>query len=210
MPETGDSNGPTRSEYTKPPEFLVDKSNFKQYKRDLERWLRCTTVEKKKQGDVILLNIPASHKLKERLEMEVGDSVIDNAEGAKLILTTLESIYGDDEVLECYLRFRELELKQRTVGQDILEYISEWETVYGRAKDRGVTLEEKCKALKLLMTACLDELDMKLVLSEIDMKTDEGKKKLYEQVKTAMRKYHGAGALNSHKNTAETLFNDTP
>jgi hypothetical protein len=59
------------------------------------------------------------------------------------------------------------------------------------------------------MTACLDELDMNLVLSEIDMKSDEGKKKLYEQVKTALRKYHSAGALNSHKNTAKTLFNNT-
>ena len=39
-----------------------------------------------------------------------------------------------------------------------------------------------------MMTACLDELDMNLVLSEIDMKSDEGKKKLYEQVKTALRK----------------------
>ena len=70
-----------------------------------------------------MLNIPACHKLKERLEMEVGDQVINNEEGAQLILATLESIYGDDEVLECYLRFRELELKQRTVCQDILEYI---------------------------------------------------------------------------------------
>ena len=55
-----------KSEYMKPPEFMVDKGNFKQYKRDLERWIRCTTLDKKKQGDVILLNIPSSNNVRDR------------------------------------------------------------------------------------------------------------------------------------------------
>ena len=165
-------------QYTKPPDFMTEKGNFKQYKRDVQRWTRCTSVAKKHQGDVILLNVPPTHPLKERLENEVGEAVVDNEQGVQLILDTLESIYGSDQVMESYLLFRDLEVKQRQVGQDILEYVSEWETCYLRAKDKGIELQENVKAFKLLMTANLDEMDMKLVLSEVDMKSEEGKKKV--------------------------------
>ena len=170
--------------------------------------MRCTSVEKKRQGDLILLNIPSTNKLKERLEQEVGERVIDNEDGVKLILDLLETIYGSDEVLECYLRFRDLETKQRQVGPDVLDYVGEWEVAYGCAKDRGVELDEKCKAFKLLMTTNLEELDMKLVLSELDMKSEEGKKTLFAQVKTAIRKYHGAGSLTSYRSMEKTLFSE--
>ena len=56
----------------KPPEFLKDISGWKQYKRNLERWDRCTSVDKKMRGDTVLLHIPDGHKLKERLERDLG------------------------------------------------------------------------------------------------------------------------------------------
>ena len=43
-----------------------------------------------------------------------------------------------------------------------MEYLSEWETLYLRAKDKGITLDETVKAFKLLMTTNLDELDVNL------------------------------------------------
>ena len=54
--------------YTKPPNFITDRTSFRQYKRDVERWVRCTSIDKKLLGDIILLNIPSNHLLKERLE----------------------------------------------------------------------------------------------------------------------------------------------
>ena len=76
----------------------------------------------------------------------------------------------------------------------VMECISEWETLYLRAKDKGITLDETVKAFKLLMTTNLDELDLKLVLSEVDMKSEDGKKRLFDQTKMAIRKYHSAGS----------------
>ena len=198
-----------KSEYTKPPDFLKDASEFRQYEQDIKRWTRCTTVDKKKQGDVILLNIPPGNKLKEAVEFEVGDKVVDNPDGVKLILEVLEGLHGSDEVLECYLKFRELEQKHRTVGQDILEYVNEWEVTYARAKDKGVTLDERCKAFKLLMTTNLEEVDLKLVLSEVDMKSEAGKKSLFNQVKSGIRKYYGAGTLSLQKRTDKTLISES-
>ena len=64
--------------YAKPPTFMTDKQSFRQYKRDVQRWSRCTSVPKKKQGDIIILNIPPSHPLKERIEDDIGDQVINN------------------------------------------------------------------------------------------------------------------------------------
>ena len=168
--------------------------------------MRCTSIDKKLLGDIILLNIPANHPLKERLENEVGEEIIDNEDGVDLILDAVEAVYGSDEVLESYLLFRQLELKQRMVGQDIIEYLSEWETLYLKAKDKGITLDENVKAFKLLMTTNLEELDLKLVLSEVDMKSEEGKKKLYDQTKLAIRKYQSAGLSQSHSSSQKVLF----
>ena len=202
-----DGNGKDR--YIKPPEFVTEKSSFKQYKRDVQQWQGYTFIPKEQHGDIILLHVPPTHPLKERLENQIGDSVIDNTEGVKLILNTLETVYGSDEVLESYLLFRDLEMKQRLVGQDVMEYLSEWETLYLRAKDKGITLDETVKAFKLLMTTNLDELDLKLVLSEVDMKSEDGEKRLFDQTKMAIRKYHSAGSLQSHQSVQKTLFSES-
>ena len=195
--------------YSKPPDFMTDKRNYKQYRKDLLRWQRCTSVSKSKQGDIVLLYVPSNHPVKERLENECGATVVDNEKGVEEILKVLDAVYGEDEVMESYLLFRELEQLQRHVGQDIMEYVSQWETHYLNAKAKGIDLHENVKAFKLLMTSNLDELDMKLVLSEVDMKSEDGKKKLFEQVKSAVRKYHSAGALQSHRATTKTLFTDS-
>ena len=85
------------------------------------------------------MNIPPSHPLKERIEDDIGDQVIDNEDSVNLILQTLESVYGSDEVMEVYLRFRDLETKQRTVGQDVVDYLNEWETRISGSKTRALS-----------------------------------------------------------------------
>ena len=195
--------------YTKPPEFLSEKVTLPQYKKDLARWKRCTSVPVARQGDVVLLSIPSSHPLKERLENEIGDTVAESNDGVKIILDKLEEILGKDEVLEAYIAFKELELKQRLVGQDVIEYVTEWDTLYLRAKSKGIELHETVKSFKLLMTCNLDEMDLKLVLSEVDISSEDGKKKLYDQMKLAIRKFHSAGSLQSHKSASKVLFTDS-
>ena len=98
-----------KNEYIKPPEFFKDKGSYKQYRKDLERWNRCTSIPAENRGDIILLNIPAGHKLKEKLELEVGEKVKGARDGVQIILSALDAVYGTDDVLECYLRFRDLE-----------------------------------------------------------------------------------------------------
>ena len=66
--------------------------------------------------DIILLNIPANYPLKDRLENEVGEEIIDNEDGVDLILDAVEAVYGSDEVLESHLLFRQLELKNGWAG----------------------------------------------------------------------------------------------
>ena len=48
----------SHSMFLRPPEFLKDKSQFKQYKIEVQRWQRVTSVAKKDQGDVIMMSIP--------------------------------------------------------------------------------------------------------------------------------------------------------
>ena len=59
------------------------------------------------------------------------------------------------------------------------------------------------------MTTNLEELDLKLVLSKLDMKSEEGKKKLYDQTKLAICKYHSAESLQSYSSSQKVLFSQS-
>ena len=120
--ETGNTS---HSMFMRPPEFLKDKAQFRQYKIEVKRWQRVTSVAKKDQGDIIMMSIPQGHKLKQGLELDCGEAVINDEEGVKKILDALELMYGDDQVMDSYLKWKQLEEKTRKISQDVLEYMAE-------------------------------------------------------------------------------------
>jgi len=137
-------------EYSKPPEFVKSKATFKQWKLNISRWQLVTSTVKANQGVVIMMGIPQEHPLREQLELEVGEAVANNEDGVTLIVDAVEAIYGEDTQFESYGRYREFESLQRKVGQDVMEYLTEFKRVYGRVKEYGFNLDgmEKMLAFK--------------------------------------------------------------
>ena len=140
----------TKSNFIQPPTFPTAKEQYKSYLADLVRWQRCTSIPKERQADVIMINVPQTHRLKERLEQEIGAKP---NEGLDAIKSVLKSMYGEDDVFESFLAFKELEQKQRKTGQCIIEYTLEWECVYNKAKLNGALKEDQMKAFQYLATA---------------------------------------------------------
>ena len=72
----------------KPPEFICSKEEYPAYKRRLERWSRTCGVEKKLQADLVLM-YAGKNKIAEMLDREIGDDIVENADGIKTILGRL-------------------------------------------------------------------------------------------------------------------------
>ena len=139
-----------KNSFIQPPTFPNSKEQYKHYLSDLIRWQRCTSVPKERQADVIMINVPQTHRLKERLEQEISKD--SHGDGLEAIKSVLKSIYGEDDVFESFLSFKELEEKQRKVGQCIVKYTMEWECTYNKAKLNGALKEDQMKAFQYLAT----------------------------------------------------------
>ena len=69
------------------------------------------------------------------------------AQDKKMEEEVLEDVCGDaEEIHESYQRYKDLRSVHCMAGQDLLEHITEWETVYARACERWFELNEMWKA----------------------------------------------------------------
>ena len=87
--------------------------------------------------------------------------------------------------------------KVRKEGQDLIEYINEWETLYNKLKSKGDTLSDRILAFKLIVSCNLDETEHKLVFREAKSKENDGK--VYENTKKAIKMFYNAGTLKTMK-----------
>ena len=91
-------------------------------------------------------------------------------DGVEHLIKLLEEIYGEDEMSEVFIAFKELFEKRRLTGQNIMEYTVEWETIYNRAVNKGLGLPETAKALQYLTSCNLEEGKLSHILSEVKRK----------------------------------------
>ena len=186
-------------------EFNVsNKVTFKRWKVELERWREYCGIDPKDQADIILFHIPGNHMLKEKLETEMQGKTKDT-DGVDKLVKILESMFGEDELTETFLDFKLWISKTRATGQDILEYAIDWETLYNKIKQRGIEIPEVPRALMFLMTCNMEEITLNLVLSELDINSENGKKTLFDQSKAAVRKFHSLGKLNNQQASTALL-----
>ena len=92
----------SKSNSIQPPTFPSSKEQYKTYLSDLVRWQRCTSVPAARHADIIMINVPQNHKLKERLEQEIQNEA--EGDGIKAIKAVLKSIYGEDDIYESFLQ----------------------------------------------------------------------------------------------------------
>ena len=77
---------------------------------------------------------------------------------------------------------------QRDPKQDTIQFIQAWDDAYAKVRNGGDTLTERCLAYLLVHSCQLDDVDHRLVMSEMDFHSEKGKKSLISQAKKAIRK----------------------
>ena len=85
---------PTR--HLEPPSFISENKKFSEYKQDLERRSRLTSIEPELQAEnVIYMLQDHPSRIKEKIDTKLGDEFVQNKDGIQLLLQFLSTIYGD-------------------------------------------------------------------------------------------------------------------
>ena len=111
-----------------PPTFISEDKPFEVYKKDLQRWSRLTTLDKKLQAEMIvykLENHPSN--IKEKITTQLGDTLEDNDKGVEELLAFLEGIYQKDSMADAWEKYTNFEKFKCDDKTTIKKFIADWE-----------------------------------------------------------------------------------
>ena len=111
-----------------PPLFIDSRKKFSEYKKDLLRWSRLTSIKPELQAELVVYKLEGhSSNIKEKIVAQLGDVLEGNKDGIEKLLQFLETIYGEDDMAEDYGNDVDFKNKKRKEGESSQAFIAEWE-----------------------------------------------------------------------------------
>ena len=110
-----------------PPAFISKLKSYSAYKADLKRWSRISNVDKKLQAEVIVYSLDGHpSRIKDKIDVKIGDELIDNEKGIEVLLNYLDTIYQEDEMCDAWTKYKNFQKVSRGLKQDIPSFISDF------------------------------------------------------------------------------------
>ena len=131
----------------KMPPIFKDDMDFLSWKNDIDVWLLFTDIDKTKHGPAIYLALEG--KAREAVR-DIDKQKLSSDEGASAIIEALEKVYLKDENTRAYLAFKNFYNFKRTAGMTIIDFITQYEKLYGEMKKFNMVLPEAVQAFMLL------------------------------------------------------------
>ena len=158
-----------------PPSFVSEKKSFGEYKKDLLRWSRLTSLDKKVQAEMVVYRLEGHpSRIKEKITTQLGDQLENNEDGIAKLLEFLAKIYEKDSMADAWDRYTAFESFEKKEGVEMSEFVADWENEYYKMEAAGCKYPDIILAFKVLKASRLNELDTKLVLTGVDY--EKGKK----------------------------------
>ena len=196
----------TTSFSLEPPAFVSSTKKFAEYKKDLLRWSRLSSVKPELQAELVIYKLEGDpSNIKEKIVTKLGDELEDNPDGINLLLDFLETVYGEDDMAEAYDRYVEFKNKKRKHGESIQTFTSDWESLYQKCENVGCELPDMVLCFELLQAAQLEATEAQLVLTGVDYKKGRSKGKLLEQMKTSLKKFKGRAVIGGGGKSSSEL-----
>ena len=83
----------TTSFSLEPPAFVSSTKKFAEYKKDLLRWSRLSSVKPELQAELVIYKLEGDpSNIKEKIVTKLGDELEDNPDGINLLLDFLETV----------------------------------------------------------------------------------------------------------------------
>ena len=118
-----------------PPAFISSSKKFAEYKKDLLRWSRLTSVKPELQAEMVVYRLEGHPtNIKEKIVTQLGDDLEGDVDGITKLLDFLETVYGEDDMADAYDKYVEFKNKKRKKDEPIQAFIADWENVYCRRR----------------------------------------------------------------------------
>ena len=195
------------SQNLQPPSFVSDLKTYAEYKEDLKRWSRLTTLDKKLQAEMVVYHLDGHpSRIKEKITTQIGDKLQgdDTVDGITTLLNFLDTIYGKDDMADVWDKYKTFSNHHRKSNEDISEFLPNWEMSYHKLKATGCDYSDSILGLKLLEDAQLSDMDTKLVLTGVNFADAKDKKDLQKQITNSLKKFTGRSVISSN-NLAVTV-----
>ena len=172
------------------PPTLREKTDYELWKLETQAWTVVTDIRVEKQAVAVALNIPGDdkRKLKEKVFGELGLSALNSENGMKNLFRFLDRYLLEDEVMSSWRRFEDFEKFERKHGQNIRDYVDNFDFKSSIVEKLHVKLPSEILALKLLSKANLTERERMIVLTGVNFNDKEN---MYRNAKNSLIKFMG-------------------
>ena len=165
--------------------------NYELFKTKLNYWAKITSLAKEKQGLAIALySLPENDEsmIYEKVMREIPQADLEKETGLDTLIKFLDKHLGKDSMEEAWGHFLDFEVCKRG-DLSIAKYIADFDEKYKRMeKSAGGTVAPFILAFKLLYCANLTNDELLVTMTGLDFSK---KDQLYEDAKTALKKYKG-------------------
>ena len=177
------------------PPGLASKS-YELYKQELLAWREVTEVCRSKQGIVIALTLPNEEpfKVRENVLNNLSLDELKRENGLDTLIQYLDVYLEKDDLSDRFEKYEDFENFQRTNGQNIREFIADFDCKYRKLRKMSINLPPEILAFKLLKTVNITKHQKMLVLTGVNF---SNKETIYEDMKQSLRKFIGNSTENS-------------
>ena len=91
-----------------PPSFVSNTKTYAEYKEDLKRWSRLTSLEKKYQADMVVNRLDGHPSgVKEKIVTQIGSVIEGKEDGIEQLIKFLDGIYDKDDMADTWEKFKD-------------------------------------------------------------------------------------------------------
>ena len=172
------------------PPTLTEKTDYELWKLETQAWTVVTDFSKEKQAVAVALNLPErdKRKIKEKIFGELGLNALNSENGMNNLFEFLDRYLLEDEVMSSWRRFEDFEKFERKHGQNIKDYVDNFDLKSSKVERLHVKLPSEILALKLLSKANLTESERMIVLTGVNFNDKEN---MYRDAKNSLTKFMG-------------------
>ena len=119
----------------KTPEFISEDKSYDSYEKDLRRWARFTTIEKKNQAEWIVMHLEGHpSKIKDKIDTQIGEKLVECETGIDELLKFLKELYKIDDFTESFRSYMTFESISRKPDEDIKDFVNRWDNAVAKIK----------------------------------------------------------------------------
>ena len=171
---------------TKSPPLLNNENEYEVWKEEIDIWCEVTDIPKSKQALLIRLSLTGRGK---QAASQLTKEVLEAADGVTKLLNKLDDLFLHDKGSRQFAAFRSL-YNLRRGDKCIDTFLSEFEHVYYKFTEQGMSLPDTVMAFMLLESCKLADTEVQMVMSAI-------KEVKYAEIKSALKRIFAKQASNN-------------